>query len=151
METALQQKSCCLCYCRHVSFSPNASSRQVGFDRSAAVPCDSALICWWSIAVVPSKRTRFCRVRRRDFISLWRFLVAGQGSRITCKLKEMSAVVTSDEDQLCRISAIEKVWNTSERAEASAIWTYFNVTHLKLSLWWNRSFGCSCPWNPKAH
>ena len=56
METALQQKSCCLHYCHHVSFSPIASSQpQVGsdcerFDRCAAVCCDSALIRWRSIA-----------------------------------------------------------------------------------------------------
>ena len=37
----------------------------------------------------PFNDTRFCRVWR-DFISLWKFLIAGQRSRITCKLKEMS-------------------------------------------------------------
>ena len=62
--------------------------------------------------------------------------MAGQGSRITCKLKEMSAVVTSDEEQLCpqaslSISARDEVC-ASERAEARA-GTYFNVAHLKLS------------------
>ena len=143
METALQQKSCCLCYCRHVSFSPNASSRQVGFDRSAAVPCDSALICWWSLAVVPSKR---CKILQSSTAGFHLFVkVPGSWTRIKNHLQaEGNECVTSDEDQLCRISAMEKVWNTSERAEASAIRTYFNVTHLKLSLWWNRSFGCCC-------
>ena len=34
METALQQKSCCLHYCNHVPFSPIAPRQpQVGFDR----------------------------------------------------------------------------------------------------------------------
>ena len=102
------------------------------FDCCATVPCDSALIRW-QIGVRSAA----------GFISLWRFPIAAQGSRITCKLKEMSAVVTYDEEQLCpidslSISARDKVC-ASEGAEASA-GTYFDVTHLKLSLWLSVGF-----------
>ena len=47
----------------------------------------------------------------------------------------MSAVVTLDEEQLCPQASpsISAKVCASERAEASA-GTYFNVTHLKLSL-----------------
>ena len=102
METALQQKSCCLHYCPQVSFSPIASSQpQIKiwslierFGRCAAVHCDSALIRWRSIAVVPSKMQDFAEF---DGFLIFRFLIAGQGSMIICKLKEMSAVVPSAE------------------------------------------------------
>ena len=49
------------------------------FDRCAAVCCDSALIRWRSIAAVPSKIQDFAEFD--GFISSWRFLIAGQGSR----------------------------------------------------------------------
>ena len=58
-------KECCFHYCHHVSFSPIASSQsQVGFDcerfgRCAAVPCDSALIRWPSIAGLPARIQEF--------------------------------------------------------------------------------------------
>ena len=97
METALQQKSCCLHYCPQVSFSPIASSQpQIKiwslierFDRCAAVHCDSALIRWRILlAVVPPKIQDFAEF---DGFLIFRFLIAGQGSMIICKLKEMSA------------------------------------------------------------
>ena len=66
IETALQRKSCSLHYCHHVPFAPIVfSQQQVGFDRqlkdltAVQVPCDSAFICWRSIAVVPSKIQNF--------------------------------------------------------------------------------------------
>ena len=113
------------------------------FDRCAAVPCDSALIRWRSIAVVPSKIQDFAEFdgptagfhlfvkvpdswprikdRLQDPASLRKRVQSSLPMRSSCAHASLS------------ISARDKVC-ASERAEASA-GTYFNVSHLKLSLW----------------
>ena len=117
METALQQKSCCLRYCHHISFSPIASSQpQVGFDcdrfnRCAAVPCDSALICWQSIAVVPSKIQDFGRVSPPD----------GRISSLVKPPDTGAAVPTSQSKHFCQRQG-ECQWKSRSQRWDTSMW-----------------------------
>ena len=135
-------------YCHQLSFSPIASSPTAGkiwslierFDRCAAVPCDSALIRWRSIAVVPSKIQDFAEfdgltagfhlfVKVPDSWPRIKDHLQAEGNECSRHFRWGAARAHAS----LSISARDKVC-ASERAEASA-GTYFNVTHLKLSLW----------------
>ena len=158
METALQQKSCCL----HSLLSPRiifahriqSTAGRIWplierFDCCATVPCDSALIRWQ--IDVPSKIQDFAEFGSGIHLFV---KVPDRCTRIKDHLQAEGneCSITYDEEQLCpldslSISARDKVC-ASERAEASA-GTYFHVTHLKLSSWLS-AFWLLRPLKPKG-
>ena len=122
METALQQKSCCLHYCHHVSFSPIASSQpQVGFDCCATVPCDSALIRWQM--TVPSKIQDFAEfgsgihlfVNVPDSCTRIKDHLQAEGNECSRHLRWGAAVPTRQSKHFCQRQGVCEWKSRSQR------------------------------------